>query len=61
MRRNLRVPLVATLMSTTVLAACGGSDGNGGGSPPTADAGPVPLTVPKVAACEAGDRPEAAL
>ena len=46
-----------SVLTLTVIAVAGcGSDDD-----PAADPGPVPLTVPKVASCSAGDKPETAL
>lgn len=50
--------LACSALTTIFLAACGGSDDDNG---PVAETGPVPLTVPKVAACSTGDVPETAL
>jgi hypothetical protein len=52
--RKTTTTLIATAI-VSFLSACGGSDGD------NADTGPVPLTVPKVASCGAGDAPETAL
>ena len=50
-----RCALVLLAFAGLGLAGCGSDDS------PAADPGPVPLTVPKVASCSAGDKPEAAL
>ena len=52
--RKTTTTLIATAI-VSFLSACGGSDGD------NADTGPVPLTVPKIASCGAGDAPETAL
>ena len=50
--------LIAIASMGGVIAACGGG---GGYSTASADTGPVPLTVPKVAGCASSDTPETAL
>jgi hypothetical protein len=54
MVEKVRVRVAAVAIISAALAACGGDDDPAG---PAA----VPLTVPKVASCAAGDKPEAAL
>jgi hypothetical protein len=55
MRIGNRSALVLLAFTGLGLGGCGSDDS------PAADPGPVPLTVPKVATCSAGDKPESAL